>query len=343
MWRRGTGVGAGELSATEFRWTDEDAVAANADGRVTAAQYALIEELRIPGVGMPAGIPRQRGRRRRTAALTACRTAGAVGEVVALPDGTREARIGAGRLAVPEGAPELPPPGTYRLYWLESAEADPDPGVLLSARPLDRHEAEAAPDFSATGAGAAGSRPLLEAMGLTQWDLAANRAGRLTPRQRRPLLREFCLRAVGWGLNAAVVLGFFLWINVTRIVDLVDSGPDGSWFPDITVLLIVFGVSAYLGTMLMMLMWLLVRESRTGALWQVLRTPAPVRCAVDAVTVHGAGTRWQLSAAAMTFEVTESVARAFAEPGRYELHHLPDPRMLLSAERADGDPSATLT
>lgn len=64
----------------------------------------------------------------------------------------------------------------------------------------------------------------------------------------------------------------------------------------------------------------------------MLRTPDPVRCAVDTVSLRGAGTWWQLSAGGTTFTVAPTVAQTFLGPGRYALYHLPGLRILLSAE-----------
>lgn len=259
----------------------------------------------------------------------------AVGQVVAGPGGEPEALIGGGRLSVPEGAPALPPPGTYRLYWLESAKAGPGP-LLLSAQPLDRQEAEA--PANSMSADAVGRRPQLpDAMGLTQRDLAANRAGRLTARQRRPLIRGFCLHAVCWGLGAVVGIGIFLWPGVAVIVELVVSGPTGPGFLDMVGLLFCLAFGACFAGPVAVVLSAGVAESRLIVLWRALRMSDPVRCVVDTVSVRGAGTRWQLSAGGMTFTVASTVAQACFGPGRYALYHLPAPGMLLSAEPEASD------
>ncbi|MFC4504908.1 MULTISPECIES: hypothetical protein [Streptomyces] len=254
----------------------------------------------------------------------------AVGEVVARPGGEPEALVGASRLSVPEGAPALPPLGAYRLYWLESAKAGPGP-LLLSAMPLDRQEAEAPTDFASAEAAGRGPLPA-DAMGLTQRDLDANRAGRLTARQRRPLIRRFCLHAVCWGLGAVVGIGIFLWPSVAAIVELVVSGPTGPGFRDLVGLLFCLAFGACFAGPIAVILWAEVAESRLVVLWRALRTSDPVRCAVDAISVRGAGTWWQLSAGGMTFTVASTVAQTFFGPGRYALYHLPGLGMLLSAE-----------
>jgi hypothetical protein len=65
------------------------------------------------------------------AELGACRVGSAVGEVF----GPRQARVGTDLIPVVEGIPALPPPGTYRLYWLELSTGERGP--LVSVQPLD--------------------------------------------------------------------------------------------------------------------------------------------------------------------------------------------------------------
>lgn len=83
-----------------------------------------------------AGQSRWRARRRRRgriAALRAGRIAVALGEIGA------SARVGETCVLLPDGAPPLPPPGAYRLYWLEPARRGGKP-LLLSAEPVDTEE-----------------------------------------------------------------------------------------------------------------------------------------------------------------------------------------------------------
>ncbi|WUR92601.1 WD40 repeat domain-containing protein [Streptomyces sp. NBC_01262] len=149
-----------------WSWTDEDTVAANAAGRLAPAQRALLS-------GGPA------------------RIMSAPGRIVELPDGGFEALAGAMRIEVPDGAPPLPPPATYRLYWLAPAPGGEGPGLLLSAQPLDaQHLGEPADAIAAEGVEAvevgrvpAGSRPrrrglLLVGLGAA----AASAAGLILPR-----------------------------------------------------------------------------------------------------------------------------------------------------------------
>ncbi|MEV2191029.1 WD40 repeat domain-containing protein [Streptomyces phaeochromogenes] len=94
-------------------WTDEETVAANAAGRLVPAQQPLMT--RAPA-----------------------RIMSAVGRIVEVPGAEPEVRAGAERIQVRDGAGPLPPPATYRLYWLAPVEGDEEPSpLLLSAQPLD--------------------------------------------------------------------------------------------------------------------------------------------------------------------------------------------------------------
>ncbi|MCZ4514923.1 hypothetical protein O3Q52_43780 [Streptomyces sp. ActVer] len=94
-------------------WTDEQTVAANAAGRLVPAQQPLL-------TGAPA------------------RIISGVGRIVEVPGAEREVRAGAVRIEVHDGAAPLPPPATYRLYWLAPPEGVEEPSpLLLSAQPLD--------------------------------------------------------------------------------------------------------------------------------------------------------------------------------------------------------------
>jgi hypothetical protein len=104
---------------------------------------AAVTFLWFPGLALMVGFSRWRARRRRRgriADLAACRIDSALGCVVVLDDGGSQARAGTRSIPVPEGAPALPSPGPYRLYWLESARGKRSP-VLLSAQPVDAREA----------------------------------------------------------------------------------------------------------------------------------------------------------------------------------------------------------
>jgi hypothetical protein len=78
-------------------------------------------------------------RRRRISAVDRADIAWRVGRIAEQAPGGRVALLGVTALPVPEGAPPLPEPGTYRFYWLRSGE--PGPGaLLLSADPVDESE-----------------------------------------------------------------------------------------------------------------------------------------------------------------------------------------------------------
>ncbi|MEU7472140.1 hypothetical protein AB0A94_27080 [Streptomyces sp. NPDC044984] len=84
-----------------------------------------------------AGLPRWRARRRRrrVEVLKACRVVGAPGVI-----GATGVSVAGRTIAVPDGSPPLPAPGTYWLYWLEPAHGDGEP-LLLPAEPVDVREA----------------------------------------------------------------------------------------------------------------------------------------------------------------------------------------------------------
>jgi hypothetical protein len=99
-------------------WTGEETVAANAAGRLAPPQKPL-----------PAGVP--------------ARIVSAVGRIVEVPGAEPEVRAGGVRIEVCDGAVPLPPPATFRLYWLVPPDGAEGPNLLLSAQPLDaRHLGE---------------------------------------------------------------------------------------------------------------------------------------------------------------------------------------------------------
>ncbi|MCR3725247.1 hypothetical protein FHS35_002095 [Streptomyces umbrinus] len=105
----------------------------------------------------------RRWHRRRAAALAAPRIGGALGRIVQVAeqaDERREARVGEQPVPVAEGAPPLPPPGPYRLCWLESIRRGAGP-LLLSAEPVDSEEAERVTE---QGASCSGRTPSARAM-----------------------------------------------------------------------------------------------------------------------------------------------------------------------------------
>ncbi|MFI1487843.1 WD40 repeat domain-containing protein [Streptomyces sp. NPDC020747] len=154
---------------TACSWTDEEAVAANAAGRLAPAQRPLL-------TGVPA------------------RIMSAVGRIVEVPGAEPEVRVGAVRIEVRDGAAPLPPPATYRLYWLVPEEG-PSP-LLLSAQPLDaQHPGEQADAVAVeVGRVPAGSRrrrrslllaglgaAAVSAAGVTLSRLSSHRGSRAAP------------------------------------------------------------------------------------------------------------------------------------------------------------------
>jgi hypothetical protein len=99
-----------------------------------------------------------------------------------------------------------------------AARADHRP-ASVSAQPLDERQDAGVPSLTlARGA----DRPLpAEAMGVTEADLAEGRAGRLSRRQRRSLVRRAALDALAWGLGAVVGGGLLVVPAVWSLADLV--------------------------------------------------------------------------------------------------------------------------
>ncbi|MFF0044524.1 hypothetical protein ACFYRG_51975 [Streptomyces mirabilis] len=396
--------GVGETAPdSAVRWTDPDLAAANAAGRVTPAQRAMITgDSRLPYVWWPlltvaggmlavvgfvtsvlllgdesathrveaAGVPslfaqlfmfvcaflipglaslygmvtvgqglsrgedRRQHRRRlrvRTAALTPPRIACAIGriqeednrieeEAKGCGGSRREARVGPHQVPVPVGAPELPPPGPYRLYWLESVRCGEGP-LLLSAQPVDTADAKHRQRTDAEPTARTGER-LAEALGFTPQDLETNRSGRLSSGQRRP--ERVVRRRVG-------VLVGFLYLLVVALL-----GWTGS--------LVRVGEQAWLCWFLGCLSWGLLGAWLLRRLRAVWRTEPQVECTVGEVTVGPpqphTWSKWVVSIGSYQLWVDPTVAQAFLPaPGRYALYHRRG--TLLSAEPADSRTSAT--
>ncbi|MFC4588270.1 hypothetical protein [Sphaerisporangium corydalis] len=90
-------------------------------------------------MALVSGVPRwgdRFARRRAIVAVESGRVTSAAGRVVAVPGGKARAIVGTTLIPLPTGSPELPPPGTYQLYWLEPTPGGPGP-LLLSAHPQD--------------------------------------------------------------------------------------------------------------------------------------------------------------------------------------------------------------
>ncbi|MDH2424050.1 hypothetical protein [Sphaerisporangium sp. TRM90804] len=307
-----------------------------------------------------AGVPRwvdRRRRRRVVAGLTAARIVAAAGRVVAEPNHEAGVRVGPNPIPVPRGAPALPPPGTYRLYWLESVAKGPGP-LLLSAEPMDAPptpagvrtparvpgaDEEGPSPAEATGGaqpgpaeGRAGSSPDA-VMGCTEADLAEGRAGRLTRGQRWSLVRRAALHALAWALGGLVCVGLFMVPVVFALAALLTRGGD------------VEVASDSLGTLWVALPFSVIAVFALGAgiansrmveMVAALRAATPVRRVTGEVSVRGGGRHWWVSTGGLRFAVTMEVAQAFLPPGRYALYHLPYLGMLLSAESLPPEPAA---
>ncbi|TCO65685.1 hypothetical protein [Actinocrispum wychmicini] len=154
-----------ERPAAGWSWTDPETCQVNAQGRLTPLQRAMVVTSRkrllsvattllvlwlfmevaafrwgVQGavvlalltawwMPVPAvvAVVRRRHHRQMVAGFASKRVTNAVGRIT----NSDTAVTGSTRIRAPEGTPPLPPPGPYRLYWLER------PGILLSVRPVD--------------------------------------------------------------------------------------------------------------------------------------------------------------------------------------------------------------
>ncbi|MEV6166602.1 hypothetical protein AB0L99_00050 [Streptomyces sp. NPDC051954] len=275
-------------------------------------------------LALMAGWSRWRARRRRRgriAALRACKIADALGEISTV------ARVGESSIRLPEGAPQLPPPGAYRLYWLEPTQRGGTP-LLLSAEPVDAQEA--AGNMYPTGAQLAWTRRVLaEELGVTPQQLTANRAGRLTRRQRRALIRRVRLRLLVPGvLIFALVfaaLGFFAFWCVLSLARTQWKAALGALFA-LAVHGFAFAPPFLIGA------WELTGASGLPAALRALRSPAPVERVEGEVTVRLHDEQGEISAGSLRLPVSPMVGSCLLTPGRYALYYLPGLNLLLSAE-----------
>jgi len=271
------------------------------------------------------------GRRRKARILLADldghRVGSGLGEIITRPDGGPEVRVEQTRIPVPDKAPPLPARGRYRLYWLErsngerlllSADAD-DPGCTADA--ADRG---LPPGFSADEA-ARLRRAILKAFQLTQADLADNRAGRVSPRQRRGWVQGTVSAFVVWvvvgGLSGSCVVG--------NLLKLTAPDPDPGAGPAV----VVRGMALVVLVLLLGSLGMLVR-------WVARhRSDPPVLSLTGPVTLTAHEDSWSLSVPGneLTFSVSRPVGEAFRAPGTYTLYYVDDD--LLAAEPVPADES----
>ncbi|WP_210583651.1 hypothetical protein [Streptomyces sp. GESEQ-35] len=263
----------------------------------------------------------RRLRRGRIAALRSCRIADALGEI------SDVARVGQSSIHVPEGAPQLPPPGAYRLYWLEPTRRGGTP-LLLSAEPVDVQEA-AGSMYPTCAQLAWMGRVLAGELGVTPQQLTANRAGRLTRRQRRALIRRVRLRLLLPGvLIYAVVfaaVGFLAFWCVLSLARTEWKAAVGALFA-LGVHGIAFAPPFLIGA------WELTATSGLPAAIRALRSPAPVERVEGEVAVRLHDRKCEISAGPVRLPVSPMLGSCLLAPGRYALYYLPRLNLLLSAE-----------
>jgi hypothetical protein len=312
-------------------------------GRVPAtlaamATMGLISGCYLVPLVLWAGWGRWRARRRRRAriaALKARRIVGGLGEIsgtAGSAGAASTARVGQMRLPLPDGAPPLPLPGEYWLYWLVPTRRHASP-LLLSAEPVDAQEAANRRAHPSPAQQALVRRVLADELGVTPERLAANRAGVLTHRQRRALVRRIRLRLLFPGvLIGAVVaagLGFFAVWGVLSLLR--------THWADAFGAAVAFGIHGLaFAPPFVMMAWELVASSGLPAVVSALRASAPVERVEGEAVVRLVGPldeEWEIRVAgALRLPVSPMVGSALLAPGRYALYYLPGLGLLLSAE-----------
>lgn len=140
----------------------------------------IVANFGLAAMGM--NLDRRRRRRRLREDLSKPLIRNGIGQVVSEPDGEALVRAGGGETMQPGPGLTPPPPGWYRLYWLEHprAQAWHADRVLLSARLIETIEPERGHTPPAAALLAAG---LERALGFDSGDLEHNRAGTLSAPQ----------------------------------------------------------------------------------------------------------------------------------------------------------------
>lgn len=177
---------------------------------------------------------------------------------------------------------------------------------------------------------------MCHALDCTPRDLAANRAGRLSLRQRRGQATGLMIRLLLAAVTASLC-SLFLLVTVKVIVNTATM--EAGW-PILLAISIVFFALLFLG-----FVRLLASIARIVA---VLRDAAPVARATGPVTIEFFGEDYrQVTVGAIQLSIIDSRAHAFAEPVGYTVYYLPGRSQLLSAEPAPEDagsrePTATV-
>jgi hypothetical protein len=281
-------------------WTDPDAFAANADGRVTPRQAALI-----------APSPR----RQRRAGLDAPTIASGVGEIRPYRNGSILVVPGV-HVIYPWNGPPLPAPGWYRMHWLVERPGPRNYELtwLLSAVPV-------APPGWPPDALARERDRVLAALHRTPQELAGNAAGLLGADQRRQLRRS--IRRIVAGVTIAVPFGLAFVAMVPTV--LWGTVTQGAYGHAVLALLPAGVVAVFVGAIRDA-----VRDAR--GLRAALAAEAPVLRADGPVSVIEDDGSYRVATGTVELPVPEPVSRAFVPGMPYTLYHLARPARLLSAE-----------
>jgi hypothetical protein len=296
-------------------WTDPDLVAQNAAGWVAAAQH----DLYVRGPGRTAMVFRRGSDERAFLAdLNGHRVGSGPGEVVPGPAGGYEVRTEHGPVHVPAGVSGLPLPGRYRIYWLVRSRvpAGGPERLLLSIDP----DPEDAPGFTVEAADRL--RPvLLAAFGGGEDELALNRAGRCSRRQRARQVRSLVFAGVAWLVVTLGLGSCFVGFSLDP-----EARDPGSWNPPASYLVLIRGGALLSATLLGR--WL-DRICRTVIR---LRSPRPVqRLSGWPVLKPGVeDAAWTVSTGGYPFGIPDGAVQAFQRRGRYVLYHVGE--RLINAE-----------
>jgi hypothetical protein len=356
---------------TSDAWPDPAAFAANAAGQLAPGQremllgnrvrppypaLAILSAVAVGGAGlwwrfgfaagitviligtniglaaMSMNLDRRRRRRRLRRDLADATIAGGVGEVVAAAGGTVDIRGGVGPIELGLAAPAPPPPGWFSVYWLEHPEAQRwnADRVLLSASPIVQPSEPTDEGVDPVVIAEVRAR-LRQVLRRTEWELAANRAGALSPPQRDQLRRQ--ARGRVWARLGGIAVGILVaaLFLTSALIGLRRSSRDD---------VIAGAIGAVVG---------LVAAGLTAR--GLVRLPGAVFAVGHPPELHRASgtvtikeTDWENNvwsvavAGGPTFSVAGDVARCFRTPLRYTVYFVQRGRdaILLAAEPAAG-------
>lgn len=167
---------------------------------------------------------------------------------------------------------------------------------------------------------------LARSLNYTPDDLAENRIGRLTRRQRRLVARRIVLDALLWILGGLAGAGLVVLPMAYALIGLVTGVAIGDS-------LFILCLSAPYALLVVLALRSGVSNSRMADLLAALRAPAPVRRTLGEVRQAG-GTR-EVMMGAVTCRLTARVPATSLHPGPYAVYTIDIPArppLLLSAE-----------